>query len=205
MAAQQGRRTGGARQRLVAVALDLFARHGISGTSLQMIADRLGVTKAAVYHQFPSKDEIVQAVIAPALQGLGAVADAAEARESRAGRRDAALAGLADLIVRNRRLAAMLYSDPVIAGLIRDHPVLRGLSDRITVLLTGPDPDAETLVAASMVGGGLAAAGVDPRLAGLPDDTMRALLLATARRTLRIGPARRSAAPIRPAGRDTAA
>jgi AcrR family transcriptional regulator len=29
-------------------ALDLFAEHG--GTSLQMIADAIGITKAAVYH-----------------------------------------------------------------------------------------------------------------------------------------------------------
>ena len=48
-----------AQTRVIEAALDLFAEHGISGTSLQMIADGLGVTKAAVYHQFPTKDEIV--------------------------------------------------------------------------------------------------------------------------------------------------
>ena len=37
-------------------ALELFARRGVSGTSLQDIADHLGVTKAAVYYQFRSKE-----------------------------------------------------------------------------------------------------------------------------------------------------
>lgn len=38
--------------------LDLFADHGVSGTSLQLIAGAMGVMKAAVYHQFKTKDEI---------------------------------------------------------------------------------------------------------------------------------------------------
>ena len=34
-------------QRIIDAALELFAEHGVGGTSLQMIADRVGVTKAA--------------------------------------------------------------------------------------------------------------------------------------------------------------
>ena len=45
--------------RVLVVALDLFAEHGVHGTSLQMIADDIGVTKAAVYHQFKTKEAIV--------------------------------------------------------------------------------------------------------------------------------------------------
>jgi AcrR family transcriptional regulator len=48
--------------RILKVALDLFGEHGVSGTSLQMIADAVGVTKAAVYRQFKTKDEIIIAV-----------------------------------------------------------------------------------------------------------------------------------------------
>ena len=49
--------------RIVAAALDLFAEHGVNGSSLQMIADAIGVTKAAVYHQFPTKEAIVVAAV----------------------------------------------------------------------------------------------------------------------------------------------
>ena len=50
-------------RRTLNVAHALFAQHGVGGTSLQMIAETLGVTKAAVYHQFQTKDAIVRAVI----------------------------------------------------------------------------------------------------------------------------------------------
>ena len=50
------------RTRVLDAAWDLFADHGVSGTSLQMIADAVGITKAAVYHQFRTKDHIVIAV-----------------------------------------------------------------------------------------------------------------------------------------------
>ena len=43
-------------------ALKLISEHGVSGTSLQMIADEMGVTKAAVYRQFKTKEEIVIAI-----------------------------------------------------------------------------------------------------------------------------------------------
>ena len=39
---------GQGRDRVVAAALELFSERGVSGTSLQMIADRLGVGKASV-------------------------------------------------------------------------------------------------------------------------------------------------------------
>jgi len=54
--------------RTVEVALGLFGVHGVGGTSLQMIANALGVTKAAVYHQFQTKDAIVIAAIEVELQ-----------------------------------------------------------------------------------------------------------------------------------------
>ena len=57
---------GSARARVIDAALALFADHGVNGTSLQMIADHLGVSKASVYYQFHSKDDIVLAVIRPA-------------------------------------------------------------------------------------------------------------------------------------------
>src|SRR5262249_13450470 len=46
-----------------AVALDLFTEQGYEQTSLREIAERLGVTKAALYYHFKSKEEIVQSLI----------------------------------------------------------------------------------------------------------------------------------------------
>jgi AcrR family transcriptional regulator len=56
-----GRRPrGDTRQRIQSVALELFAEHGYEKTSLREIAERLGVTKAALYYHFKSKEDIVR-------------------------------------------------------------------------------------------------------------------------------------------------
>jgi AcrR family transcriptional regulator len=53
-----GRRTD-TRSRAQKVALELFAEQGYEKTSLREIAERLGVTKAALYYHFRSKEDIV--------------------------------------------------------------------------------------------------------------------------------------------------
>jgi AcrR family transcriptional regulator len=50
------------RERILNVALDLFTEKGFDGTSLREIAERLGVTKAALYYHFASKDDILMAL-----------------------------------------------------------------------------------------------------------------------------------------------
>jgi AcrR family transcriptional regulator len=55
------------RQRILEVALELFAEFGSEGTSLQQVADRVGLHKSTLFHHFKSKDEMVQEVF----RGLG--------------------------------------------------------------------------------------------------------------------------------------
>lgn len=50
------------RERILDVALDLFIENGYDGTSLREVAERLGVTKAALYYHFASKDDILMAL-----------------------------------------------------------------------------------------------------------------------------------------------
>ncbi len=51
------------RERIISVALELFAEQGYEQTSLREIADRLGVTKAALYYHFKTKDDIVHGIV----------------------------------------------------------------------------------------------------------------------------------------------
>jgi len=46
------------RERILDVALELFTEQGYDKTSLRQIADRLGVTKAALYYHFERKEDI---------------------------------------------------------------------------------------------------------------------------------------------------
>ena len=48
--------------RILDAARELFSQHGVAGTSLKMIAEAVGVSKAAIYHQYPAKEDIVYAV-----------------------------------------------------------------------------------------------------------------------------------------------
>jgi AcrR family transcriptional regulator len=52
----------GTRGRIQVVALELFAERGYDATSLREIAERLGVTKAALYYHFKSKEDIVRSL-----------------------------------------------------------------------------------------------------------------------------------------------
>jgi AcrR family transcriptional regulator len=50
------------RERILDAALDLFLAQGYDGTSLRQIAEQLGVTKAALYYHFESKEDILRAL-----------------------------------------------------------------------------------------------------------------------------------------------
>ncbi|MGY0017760.1 TetR/AcrR family transcriptional regulator [Streptomyces sp. cg35] len=52
-------RRGNTRQRIQDVALELIAEQGYEKTSLREISERLGVTKAALYYHFKTKEDIV--------------------------------------------------------------------------------------------------------------------------------------------------
>ncbi|MEV5573841.1 helix-turn-helix domain-containing protein [Spirillospora sp. NPDC052269] len=54
-----GGRRGNTREEIRRVALELFAEQGYEKTSLREIAERLGVTKAALYYHFKTKEDII--------------------------------------------------------------------------------------------------------------------------------------------------
>ncbi len=47
------------RERLLAVAAELFYRHGIRAVGVEAIAEAAGTNKMTLYRHFPSKDELV--------------------------------------------------------------------------------------------------------------------------------------------------
>ena len=59
MQTTERRERGSTRERILDVALELFLEQGYEKTSLREIADRLGVTKAALYYHFASKEDIL--------------------------------------------------------------------------------------------------------------------------------------------------
>jgi len=175
------------RARLLDTALKLFSEHGMEGTSLQMIADELGVTKAAVYYHFKTKDEIAESVAAPAIQELDQVIDEARTKRSRGAQIDHALAGFVDVIVRQRTLIGLCNSDPGLQRVInRTWQAPRGedLRTKMRTVFAGADPSLADTITVHVVITGLAMAGGAPEFAAIDDDTLRQHLLDAGRRLL---------------------
>jgi AcrR family transcriptional regulator len=66
---------------MLAVIVEAFNDHGYDATSLGIIAQRLGLSKSAVYHHFSSKEEMLELALEKALGSLQEVFDAPEAAE----------------------------------------------------------------------------------------------------------------------------
>ena len=65
------------RQRILEAATDLFGLRGVEATSLDVIAAEVGVAKQTLLYWFPSKDDLVQAVLGNAIDELSLGMEAA--------------------------------------------------------------------------------------------------------------------------------
>jgi AcrR family transcriptional regulator len=162
-----------AQTRILDAALQLIAEHGVGGTSLQMIADAIGVTKAAVYHQFKTKEQIVIALTERELGGLEEALEAAEAHDHRSTAREVLLDRVIDVAIERRGAASTLQFDPVIVRLLGEHEPFQQFIQRLYgVLLDDAAEDAR--VAAAMLSGAIAVGVVSPLVADIDDDALRA-------------------------------
>ena len=171
-----------ARTRVLDAALALFAEHGVSGTSLQMIADAVGITKAAVYHQFRTKEQIVLAVTERELGRLGPALEEAEAHGDGPRARDALLVHVIDMAVRDRRLVRTLQFDPVVVRLLAEHEQFQRFMDRLyrVLLREGEDGALE----GAMLSGAISSGVMHPLVGDIDDDTLRTKLTNMTRRLL---------------------
>jgi AcrR family transcriptional regulator len=170
-----------AQTRILDAALQLIAEHGVGGTSLQMIADAIGVTKAAVYHQFKTKEQIVIALTERELGSLEEALDAAEAHNHRTQAREVLLARVIDLAVERRGAASTLQFDPVIVRLLAEHEPFQKFIQRLYGVLVD-DAAEDARVSAAMLSGAIAVGVVHPLVSDIDNDKLRAQLLRITRR-----------------------
>jgi AcrR family transcriptional regulator len=164
-----------AQRRTIEAALELFSRHGVAGTSLQMIADRLGVTKAAVYHQFRTKESIVVAVLDVRLRPIESAVLVAEAAGSTSTARRALLAAIVEVVVADRTAWHTLQADPVLLRVLAEHEPSRALWSRLFGMLVRGD-GAGAQVRAAVLSAAIGAVS-HPFVADLPDEVLAAELL----------------------------
>ena len=175
-----------AQTRIIEAALREFAKNGVGGTSLQMIADDVGVTKAAVYHQYKTKDEIVRAVAGAEFDRLETVLDLAESEVDGDKARDVALTMIIDLAVERRRENSTILTDPLVGRLFaRDQRPAKVLS-RLNRLLMGPDAEPDSEFATVMLTAAISGAVIHPLVIRRDDETLRSQLRTLAERFLGI-------------------
>ena len=143
----------GTRQRIQEVARDLFLQQGVQRTSLQDIADKLGITKPALYYHFASREELVRSILVPLIdEGERFVAE----QESR-GDVDAreVLEGYFDFHYRHREdLVLVLAELTMLADLGLIDKVL-AWRDRLGKLVFGATPTLAQSTRAVVAFGGL--------------------------------------------------
>ncbi|QRP44639.1 TetR/AcrR family transcriptional regulator [Amycolatopsis sp. FDAARGOS 1241] len=69
---------------LLRVAVKLFNERGYDGTSMEDLSRKLGITKSAIYHHVPSKEELLRLAVNRALDGLFEIAASTESLDGRA-------------------------------------------------------------------------------------------------------------------------
>jgi AcrR family transcriptional regulator len=142
------------RARIEEVALELFVTQGYSNTSLQQIADRIGVTKAALYYHFPSKSDLVLGLVSPLkhdVEDMLAEAEAAECTDLQT-----VLAAFFDTLADHRGIYMAMLNDASLLGQVDMGNWLLEWLQRLLRLLVGDDPTLEQRVSAVVAIGGVA-------------------------------------------------
>jgi AcrR family transcriptional regulator len=106
------RRNADTREEIRAVALELFATNGVEQTSLRLIAERLDITKAALYYHFPSKDALLAELAQPMIDDLEQFF--AVARECGPGEARSVFERYLEVCYRHRRLMQGMLRDPAV-------------------------------------------------------------------------------------------
>src|SRR6478735_2140809 len=95
--------------RIQAVACELFTRRGVQQTSLQDIAQELGITKPALYYHFPSREALLASLVQPLVEDMMSFIVEREAPPIPSALE--LLDDYFDLLHRNREILAMLVRD----------------------------------------------------------------------------------------------
>jgi AcrR family transcriptional regulator len=144
--------TGDTRSRIQTVALELFTEQGYEKTSLREIAERLGVTKAALYYHFKSKDEIVHSIVDDRIRTLDELNKWAEDQPPTAETRRAMLERYMDELFGNEQHSVMRFFE-------QNQTVMKNLSAgmemrqrmiRLAELLSRPETTPEAQVRAAL-------------------------------------------------------
>jgi len=122
------------RQRILDVAARLFAAHGFAGTSIRDIAADLGLTKAALYYHFSSKEELLHELVAQPILAMREVMEADRDLSAPDERRRYVRDVISAMAVCDTDVVTV-FKDPSVAALIDQSVATSGVTHQLSVRL----------------------------------------------------------------------
>jgi AcrR family transcriptional regulator len=146
--AKSSTRGGGTKERILAIAGELFARQGYTGTTIADIARELGTTTAALYYHFPSKADILIGLLDEPMRAYRRIIASLDAGRPVP---EELLGAFIDLAVDSRDLAAVIDRDPAVLAMIDEHlsRSSRAMTEQVMTALAGPGADHAAIIRAN--------------------------------------------------------
>ena len=147
------------RARIQQVAVELFTEHGYEGTSLREIAERLDVTKAALYYHFKSKEDIVTSLIEDYSKQMDALIDWGRDQPRTAASRRELLSRYVDIVAEGDQAFRMLHQNQAAVSMLTSAKsrgeLFKERIESLIDLLTEPGAGLADRVKAAMAVGGI--------------------------------------------------
>lgn len=144
------------RLRIQDSARELFSQKGVQRTSLQDIADRLGITKPALYYHFSSREDLVRSIIQPLIdEGEGFIAEHERRRKSARATPRELLEGYFDFHYNHRADLLLVVAELTTLADLGLIDRMLAWRERLTKLVFGSRPTLEQSTRAVIAFGGL--------------------------------------------------
>jgi AcrR family transcriptional regulator len=147
------------RAKIQQVAVELFTEHGYEGTSLREIAERLDVTKAALYYHFKSKEDIVTSLVEDYSKQMDALIDWGRSQPRTAQTRRELLSRYVDIVAEGDQVFRMLHQNQAAVSMLssakRRGELFKERLEFLIDLLTEPGAGLAGRVKAAMAIGGI--------------------------------------------------
>jgi AcrR family transcriptional regulator len=142
-------------RRIARLALDRFRVGGFVGTSIADLAGALGVSKAAIYYHYRSKDTLLHHLIDPLLDAIDAcigdhTTPATSARTPRQ-----LLGAYLTVLLAHRDVVPLVATDVAVLNHSTIGPRLRAQNQQLRALLTTPDTSVAARLRAEAALGGI--------------------------------------------------
>ncbi|MFG1705998.1 TetR/AcrR family transcriptional regulator [Nonomuraea sp. M3C6] len=154
------------KSRIQAVARELFVEQGVRNTSLRQIADRLGITKPALYYHFASRDDLVRSIVQPLVEDMERFAATREPGDPLR-----LLDDYFELIWRHREVIVMMVRELHTLDVLDLGARMFDWRRQVITLLLGPELTRAQHIRATVALGGMSDCAVE--YAGLPIDEVK--------------------------------